>query len=294
MTRVTDQYIGFVQRSQLGKVESRSVRASQIATTGMKNLQAEDDPVWAAALAQNDQEQSKLAAYTKNMDTAETQLKASDSALGSADAVLQNISELAVQMASDTMSAADRKSAVNTLQGLQDSLTAVANTKNGSTYLFAGSKITTQPFSSSGTFAGDNGSQQVQIQAGEAVTANASGAAAFTAAGGIDIFATINTLKTALASNDGPTIRGQLDTLTGAIDQVDRVRSSLGAQINQIEASRTQVGDQQAFLSNVRASSIEADSVTAYSNLAQAQQSVTSSLTVASKMFNNTLLSFLS
>jgi len=294
MTRITDQYIGFLQRTQLGRVQSASARASQIATSGMKNLQAEDDPVWAAALASNDDQAAKLAAYAKNMDTADAQLKASDVALGSADSVLQNISTLAVQMASDTMSAADRASAVNALQGLQDSLVAAANSKVGTTYLFAGNKISTQPFTATGTFNGDNGVQRVEVQAGEMVTTNASGALAFTAVGGNDVFATINTLKTALAANDGPTIRAQLDTLSGAIDQVDQVRTSLGAQINQVEAARSQVGDQQQLLTNVRASSIEADSVTAYSNLAQATQAVNSSLTVASKMFNNTLLSFLS
>jgi hypothetical protein len=60
------------------------------------------------------------------------------------------------------------------------------------------------------------------------VRANPSGATAFTAAGGTDVFATVDALEAGLRSNNQSAISATLDTVESARSQVTNARAQSG------------------------------------------------------------------
>jgi flagellar hook-associated protein 3 FlgL len=137
---------------------------------------ASENPVAAGEVNTFNQALAQSQQYTTNAST-------EGSTLTQVTDQLQSLRDLALEANSGTLNASDQSGIASQIQQIQSSLLALANTQNGSgDYIFGGYATQTQPFAltaTGATYSGDQGTQQVQIAAGQTVATGDNGDAVF-------------------------------------------------------------------------------------------------------------------
>jgi len=145
----------FLQISQaISSIESQSNQLNQLeqeASTGSRLLTPSVDPVaTVSVLAENTQNQ-QLTTYMDNIQTAQTSLNASVSALQQANNIFTQAEQIASEGSNSTNDATSNEALATQVDTLINSLLSVANTQNGNTYLFGGTASNQAPFSVAST-----------------------------------------------------------------------------------------------------------------------------------------------
>jgi flagellar hook-associated protein 3 FlgL len=144
---------------------------------------ASENPVAAGTVNTYDQALAQSQQYATNAGSAQTNLNTEGSTLTEVTNQLQSLRDLALEANSGTLQTSDRSAIATQIVQIQNSLLALANTQNGSgDFIFSGFDTQTQPFSltaTGATYNGDQGTQQVQIAAGQTVANGDNGDAVF-------------------------------------------------------------------------------------------------------------------
>ncbi|MCC7105646.1 MAG: flagellar hook-associated protein FlgL [Chloroflexi bacterium] len=177
--------------------------------------------------------------YLRTMDGATAWLNATDSALGSASDLLQNVRTLAVQGGNDSLGQSERDALATQVDQLLNQLVDVGNSTFQGQRLFAGLKTDTVPFSLNAgppttvSYQGDNGAMLREIDLHTSVSINVPGSTAFPAA-----FAALVQLRDDLRSGNSAAIRGaDLSSVDSALNGVLATRADVGARVNRVEAA---------------------------------------------------------
>jgi flagellar hook-associated protein 3 FlgL len=212
-------------------------KASRVAANGTNVAAPSDDPALYAEKVKADHSLAMIDERTKLATSASNELAVADDALASAVDVMSKARSLAVEGANETLNADDRKVLAQNVSALRDQLIGLANTKYGDKYLFGGTATGAPPFDPNGNFTGNDGSIRVPVGAGMELTANVSGARAFTTTGGKDVFAELQKLATALSNNDVAGVSGSFTALDASHAQLVSAEMSAGTQAERFQSS---------------------------------------------------------
>ena len=284
--RVTQQMRYDSVGNNLSQLTSRQAAAAQQAQTGLRVNLPSDDPVAASELARLSASQSQNTARRSTITSVRGDAELAESSLQQASDLLVTAKEIAVQGGNGTLGASERATLALQIKDIRDQLIGVSNTKGTVGYLFAGSATQTKPFETDGTFNGNDDAHVVDIGNSTPSSVNASGAKAFTVAGGRDVFADLDDLYTALNSNDTAAITSSLDRLDSSRSQVNNAQANIGLTINKLDASDSVLS---AFdlQSSKRADEIaSADPAKAYSTLVALNNSLQQSITVSRQILD--------
>ena len=279
--RITSNRMIDLASASTTKNQSAVADASAQLSSGMRVNAPSDDPAaWLAA------QRTKLrealshgtgAAVASSRD----QLVVTDNALASLGDIVSQVRSLAVQGSSDTYNPANRAGLGDQVRGLfQNALDAANARGNDGEFLLAGSLSLTAPFDATGAYHGD---AQVRSLPGDttSTTAVTIAGTALTAASGVDVLPLLDRVATALSTNDMTTLTAALPDLATAVKQISSARTTGGSAMNvldQATAARSVMEqDMQAAISKF----VEADTVTAASELAKATQALEVSRTVS-------------
>jgi len=225
--RISSSMVFDVNVTALNQQQSQIMHTQQQITSGRRMLTAADDPAGAARVLELSQSEDAIAQYAKNIDAVQYSLTASEGALQSITSLLQDIHDVAVNVASPgSMSNADRQAMASHLQGSLDQMISLANSTDGSgNYMFSGFQGKNQPFASTAAgvqYMGDDGQRLSQVDANRQLAGSDSGA---------DIFMRIKNgngtfVTQAVATNTGGGIASQGNVvdpalLTGNNYQID-------------------------------------------------------------------------
>ncbi len=108
-----------------------------------------DDPIGMTVLLGHRQVEASLEQYQKNVDAGNGWLALTETKLKSVGDLLTNASEIAIQQGTATASAESRSIMAENVRQLKEEMLSLANSKYGNRYLFSGSRMDTDPFSSS-------------------------------------------------------------------------------------------------------------------------------------------------
>jgi flagellar hook-associated protein 3 FlgL len=146
-----------------------------------------------------------------------------------------------------------------------------------------------------GYYRGNDDPLSLTINRGMDMTYNITGAEAFTAAGqtGIDIFATLNDLKEALAGNDVQGISGQLENLKKAQDQITLNQSRCGTKASHIEMAKNNLDILNEKLISLLSETQDADLAEFATRLSIKEVALQASYAMAAKIGDTTILNFL-
>jgi flagellar hook-associated protein 3 FlgL len=266
--------------------EMQQLRASQQASSGLRVNAPSDDPVAAAQALRNNAASSRVDSYRDTIRTVHGDAELAESTLSQATDLIARANEIALQGASGNLNASERSDLATEAGQLRQTMLSLANQKGSEGYLFGGSKTDTPPFDSTGTFVADDTDRQVEIAPNVVTTVSTSGSKAFTATGGIDILATLDSLTTALSNNDIPGIQASVTNLDTSSRQLINARVDAGLKVARLDSADSAHQDTQTVLATQLQNLVGIDPTTAYSRFVQAGQAVDQAISVGKRMLD--------
>jgi flagellar hook-associated protein 3 FlgL len=274
--------------------QERSMNLEEAISSGKRLEKLSTDP---PAMAQTLRFRTTIASleqYQRNIDQGNSWLNLTEVGLSQVGDVLIRAKELALSQTSGTANADSRKAAAVEINDLLQQAIQAGNAKVGNQFLFAGRETNAAPFSSTGTYQGDSGTINYEIDEGEFVTVNTPGDMIFKGTqGGVDILSALQSLQTALETNDQAGIQAQLDSLDRGLNQVLKARAEVGAKMNRLETQQGKLADIHDQLTQTLGKTEGIDLAKAISDLTQQQYVYQASLAASAKMIQPTLLDFL-
>jgi flagellar hook-associated protein 3 FlgL len=289
--RVTDKMIFEGANKHSSRAREEVQDAGREASTGIRVQHPWDDPAASSAVINLRSSAKRMETIGDMAQRASDELNAADQALDGMNFVLSRARELAVQFKNDTYAPADRAAAATEVEGLLAQTLSFANAKFGGRYLFAGFKDDTEPFDATQTYYGDAGIRQAEVAPGQFEDSSINGGAVFKGVGGgVDIFATLSALKTALSTNDLASLTGSISAVDGSIDQVVQGRARAGTGVNVFDTANAAAQVAVEAHSTAASKRTDADVVASATRLAYAQRALDAALTASAKTFELTLL----
>jgi flagellar hook-associated protein 3 FlgL len=252
--------------------QNQTTATEQLAS-GRRVNQLSDDAAAAAALVGNHDQAGQDDQFLQNINTLQGRFQVADSTLSNVVTVLTRAISLGTEGATGTLNAADRQAIAGEVQGLLSQLTSLGNVSYQGTYLFAGTAVTTQPFTldpntNTVTYNGNTGVNSVQLSTGNSIGNNLPGSQLFQNAAG-DAFGALQNLNSALIS--GNNIPAAVTQLQDALSTVSTQRVFYGNALNQINLSESFLNQDKVNLSSQENSLVGVDPAKAASDLVQAQ-----------------------
>ena len=270
--------------------------ATQQLSSGRSVNQLSDNPSAVASLVQNHDQAAADGQYLQNLSTLQGKYQVADSTLGNVVSALTRALSLGVEGANGTLTAADRQAIAGEVQGLLNQTVSLANTSYHGAFLFAGTKVTTQPFTldtatNAVTYNGNSATTSVELSNGDSISANLPGDQLFQNASG-SVTGALQDLYTALTT--GANIPASVTEVQNALNQVNQQRVFYGNNLNQISLSESFLNQDQLNLSQQENGLVGADLATVASNFAQAQVANQATLNATARVLGlPTLLDFL-
>ena len=255
-----------------------------------------DDPAAVAELVLNEGQTSDVNQYLQNVTTLQNSMQQADSALNSVITSLSQAVSLGTQGANGTLNDSDRQSIATQVSGIEDQILSLANTTYNGEYLFAGTAVTTQPFtqdssSASGvTYNGNGSTNSVQIGDGEYIPVNLSGSQVFTPSGS-DVFAALQGLVTALQS--GGDVAGATTQVQQVFSRLNTQRTFYGTTLSRLQTTQDYLTQEQVGLSSAQDNIESADMTSVISNYTQTETALDASYQAAGQISQMSLLDYL-
>lgn len=284
--------------SILSTAQQQEQTALRQMSSGRRVQVASDDPAASAALSVNLQEQSRQDQYLQSISSVREMLSASDSALSGVVESLTRAVTVGVEGATGTVSADDRISLANEIDGIRDQVLSLANTSYQGIHLFAGTNVTATAFVADANSASGiryDGNQQVNkvlIGDGHAIQTGVAGDSLFMDPAA-NVFAALSSLSGALKSNDADGVAAATQQVRGALTHVSGLRVTYGSGLSQLDS------DEQFLQSaNVQAQLRENDLVgvdpaEAITQMQQAQYARDATLAAVARTQQVSLLNYL-
>jgi len=289
-----DLYQTIVQGiEQLRESESNSL---QQMSSGKQFSNLSDDPAAVAELILNEGQTSNVDQYVKNVTTVQNSLQVADSTLNSVVTSLTQAISLGVQGSNGTLTDSDRQAIATQVSGIKDQILALANTTYAGNYLFAGTDVTTQPFtedstSPSGvTYDGNDSTNSVQIGDGEYIPVNLSGSQVFTPSGS-DVFAALQGLVTALQT--GGDVAGATTQVQQVFNRVNTQRTFYGTTLSRLQTTQDYLSQEQLGLTSAQDNLVSADMTSVISTYVQTETALDASYQAAGQISQMSLLDYL-
>lgn len=289
--RVTDKVVYRQSIYDVSKIRAELFKLQRQGSTGKQFHSIEEDPTSAERIRMLQEAKQATLHYKDNITRSRTQLSAADAALDEATNIVIRAKELAISASTATISAEQRTIIGQEVQSLYESMLTAANTRAAGEYIFGGFLTNQRPFMDDGTFIGNDGSKRVDVGPNSQIEVNVSGADAFTAAGGLDIFTELDNLRIALETNDLNGIRAGIDSMEQALTQISSARTDVGLKLNRLDVASSVRDRLEDSISYEESQYIDIDSVKTYMQLNATTSALQSAIEVSQKVTNTSILS---
>jgi flagellar hook-associated protein 3 FlgL len=279
--RITDHRIVDMAAAAAAQNESRVGDLSNEVSSGLRVSKPSDDPsAWLTA-QRGRVRQALNDGASEAIQTGHDRLVASDGSLATLAGIVSQARELAVEGANGTQTADSRTALGTEVSSLFDTAVSTANAKDASgEYLLAGTSSLAQPFdTTTGAYSGDSTERGVNMDSVSTTIATVAGSG-LTAANGVDILPALKTLADALNSNNTAQIQSSLADMQTAVNQVSLLRSQTGGHMAVLESAATAHADLSTRIATSISNAVDADSVTAATDLAKASTALSVTQTV--------------
>ncbi len=293
---IATQVLGAITDSlaRLGKVQEALATARRI-------NRPSDDPLGSTLVLRFRSAAAALEEFQRVTDASQEFLRATGTALERVTEVLQQAREVGLRGSSDIASGS-RDPLAGQVDQLLEELVTQGNTRFADRYAFGGIQTSTPPFSvtrdASGNITavmanpqGIDGTVSAEVAEGLRVQSNLPGDQAFTQT--VDLFATLISLRDALAADDTSAIVLATDALAQGIGQVNAASGAVGVTIQHLEAVRARNTDDLARIERLRSGVQDADIAELYLELQKREQAFQASLAAGARALQSSLLDFL-
>jgi flagellar hook-associated protein 3 FlgL len=266
--------------------------------SGKKLTKPSDDPAAAMRAMGYRSNLQQAQQYQKNFTEAYNWLDTTDSSLGEATQVLQNVQELTTQAANGTLTDSDRPAIQDQVKQLRDHLVDVANTKVGNKYIFNGSNTLNKPVTTTTdangnttvTVSSNNDPVNIELSKGISIQVNSTPQNAFSQ----QMFNDLNSLITNLGPNGDPSqLSSQIDTITNQVNNIVGERATVGARENRVQLMEDRVNSQVDSANQMMSNNEDADPAKVITDLTSEESVQRAALSVGARVIQPTLVDFL-
>ena len=287
MLRVTDNIIFTELSRSVMRAKTRQLEAQRDSQNAMDGTPDKGNPLAVNRVNIIGSGLKRLENMGRVSAFAEQNLSASESVIAEVEQVVVRMQELMVQAGSDTLQASNREAIGFEMAELEKQIYTLANTEMNGRYIFSGSKTGTEPFDNTGTYQGNDTVMGLKIAPGLNVDMNIPGLDIFSPTGGRSIFTVMNTLQTALASNDSDTIRETLDDLVDVRSQVSSAQAAVGTRLKTVYAAKDLRDQLELSYAEQRDAVVDTDPAEAFTDFTQTQYSLQAALAQAQKVIQS-------
>lgn len=270
--------------------------ALQQLSSGRRVNSPSDDPAAAAVLTGIAVESGRADQFLRSISSVKAELQTADSALSSVVSALTRAISLGVEGANGTLSDANRASAAEELQGIQQQLLSLANLSFQGRFVFAGTASHTTPFLADATqpsgvrYVGNNGVNAVAIGENLQLPMNVPGSQIF-ASSGNDVFLALQDLIAGLQSNSN--IENAVSEVRQAFDHVTAQRVFYGNALSQLAGQQTFLSSEKLELSDQENQVGGADLAETISRLTDLETARNATLQAAARFAQASLFDYL-
>ncbi len=265
--RITENMTLSAARRGQAQATKRMNDATRVAASGQRvNAPSEDAVAWSSAVG-HDARIQRMEGRLRTSDRVTADLDLAESSLASAGDLMEQARALAVQGANGALDARARADLGRQVTDIRSAMIALADTHGAGGYIFGGTRPDAAPFDAFGTFSGNDVETRVEVADGVTARSNASGARAFTAAGGRDVFADLQTLANALTTDDVLTVRSSITSIDAGHTQLVAARVETGLGSERFRSAAEVTNNALINARSARASEVEADLPSALTDL---------------------------
>ncbi len=284
--RVSNQMMANNVKAALFRQTEQMLKTEEQIITGKCINRASDDPIGTQRILEYRKSISSMEQYTTNITNAKTYIDTVDEILNTVTELLNEARGFASDPSPDL-----RSTFAGEVGTIREQVLQLANSKINGNYLFAGDLTDTQPFDSSGTYAGDSGTKDYMIGDNIQVNLEADGSQVFQ--GVTDVFAALEDLQTALATDDATGITDQMETISDAIKQITKIRTQNAGRYKRLESAENHYDQFTMNLQQMLSRTEDADIAQAIIDLKVQETTYESTLATSAKIIQPSLIDFL-
>lgn len=264
--------------SNLETLNEQLDTASQQISTGKRMVHLRDSPAAAAESVLLAGEAAKLDQYKANTDSGTFYLQVSDSVLNSVQNLVASIQTKGSAATSDTLNASDCTSLANEVRSLRDQMLSLANSEVRGRYIFAGSKITSAPFTidpntHAVVYQGDAIINQISVDDGLQVQQNIPGESVFR-----PIFDAIESLLSKMDAADHVGIGVVVSQMSSSLTGLNSARGQVGTELGKLENVSMELDTEAVNLRAQQSRVEDANAAEAATQLSQLQTALKTTL----------------
>ena len=292
-TQIADNSIYGISQSY-----ARFAVAQNEVNTGKQINQPSDDPSGLAQSLGFRQQYDQINQYQHTITQANSFLSSTDTALSAVNDLLRQARTIAVQGSSNVIPNDTRSALVAQVQNIITQIGNVANSTDGTRYIFAGQRTDKAPFTadttgnyvySGGSNATGDGALKLDVGRGDTVQINVPGDSVIT-----PVLANLKALENDLSLGQSDTVsKTDLANLDTQINSVLSVRADVGAKVNRLTQKSSDYDVTKQNLTKLISNIEDADYAKAVVEYQTAQTSYQAAIQSTAKIFQSSLLDFL-
>lgn len=293
--RITQNMLNDNMLYNLGNSLSRMDRLQDMMSTGKKISKPSHDPMVAirgmlfrTKLSENEQ-------YRANTDEAVNWLDQAESSISEGGSILARIKDLITQAATDTNGVSEREKISAEVRQLREQLGTVANTTFAGKYIFSGTQILTPPYNGTNIDSGINEDPiNLEVSTNIQVQINVTAKEMFGEAPN-STFNMLDKVISHLESDPAVTdeLKADLDEVQKHIDNLLKVRASVGGRTNRIELMQDRLETQHDGTEKMISDGEDADPARVIIDLMNNENVYRSALGAGARIIQPSLLDFL-
>lgn len=285
MIRVTERSRTAVMSLAQSRAASRLDKATLVASSGQRVNKPSDDPTAYGSMVRRNQALGLIEEHTRSATRAQGALEIAHDRLARAGDLFARAQALAVNGANGTLDGGSRELIAGEVRAIREELVSLANTRYDDKYLFGGTRTDVAPFDpTTGAFLGNDQVLRVPVLDGAPQVASVSGAKAFTAAGGRDVFADLDALVSALEADDPDAIRATLEPLDASREQIVRAQVDASFGADRMRSALDVLATTKVVISEQLSNEIGGDPVAQLSDLTLARSAYERSIAVTKQL----------
>lgn len=293
--RITNNTMANTAMINLFKSSERLAKFQEIVSSQKRINRPSDDPVGMGKILEYRKRLSSIEQNFRNIINGKMRIDITETSLGAIDELINKVKNTAVEQSTGDLDS--RQIAIQDVKATYDQIMQLANTKLGSSYIFAGHQTDTSPFTRDGsynaTYAGDDGDMQVIVTGDMTVKINTTGEDAFVA--GTNLFDVLRDLITALEAPvyDPAAVAAQIQPLADVEKQLETVRAEGATNYNRLDIAENQLSRLKIDLEDMLYETENADMVKAVIDLQMQETAYQTSLATAARIIQPSLIDFL-
>lgn len=267
------------------------------ASSGKSVNNLSDNPVAAGQWVVSNAQIADVDQFSYSISTVQGSLNTADSALNSVVSSLTQAVSVGTEAAGGALSTSELQALGQQVDQIQQQVIGLANTTYQGNYVFAGTAVSTQPYSATGVYSGNTSVNSVQVGEGQTASLGLAGSTIFGApatAGQPDLtFQYLSQLSSDIKSNNQSALATDIANVQSSLNNVIAQRSSYGDTLQQLNSEGTNLSQEKLTLQQYQTNLVSADIAQVATDLSQSQTTLQAAIAAAGQVTQESLINYL-